>query len=290
MADSDVASMCANLTLVDVDDDDVAVQLPIAPEDQAEVEGAYYAVGRLVTNKTIRLPLFHDTMAAVWRPVMGVNMRELEPRKYLFRFYHEKDVTRIIEQGPWTFERSLLIMKMVPPGQDPASVPLTHVEFWVQIHALTSGFRSETVVTTIGSFLGACIKTDERNFDGTIRKFYRVQVPIDVAKPIRKQMNLKRDNSGWVLIDFKYERLPTFCFLCGIIGHGDKFCHKYLTTDDGAEKPYRAWLRAGNRRGVTGNGKPWILLESTSERLKWNAATFDSLSSARPTGGGGGRG
>lgn len=56
------------------------------------------------------------------------------------------------------------------------------------------------------------MKTDERNFDGSIRQFFRVRVAVDVLKPLKKGMRLRRDSGEWFTVDFKYERLPTFCF------------------------------------------------------------------------------
>nr|GLL21695.1 uncharacterized protein LOC109184755 [Ipomoea trifida]GME04864.1 uncharacterized protein LOC109184755 [Ipomoea batatas]GME17380.1 uncharacterized protein LOC109184755 [Ipomoea batatas] len=65
-------------------------------------------------------------------------------------------------------------------------------------------------------------------------------------------MRLKRDNGAWVVVDFRYERLPTFCFFCGVLGHGDKYCHKVLRgVDPALEMPYGSWLRAGMRRTAT---------------------------------------
>nr|GLL21696.1 uncharacterized protein LOC109154879 [Ipomoea trifida] len=65
-------------------------------------------------------------------------------------------------------------------------------------------------------------------------------------------MRLKRDNGAWVVVDFRYERLPTFCFFCGVLGHGDKYCHKVLRgVDPALEMPYGSWLRAGMRRTTT---------------------------------------
>ncbi|XP_031101947.1 uncharacterized protein LOC116005850 [Ipomoea triloba] len=240
----DLSTMCANLTLADVDDEDLTIQITDNTTLHAKTDDEIYAVGRLVTQKPVRFAFFQDTMARVWMPSMGVNMTELQPRKYLFRFYHEKDISRVITEGPWTYEQNLLIMKRVQPGEDPESIPLTHAEFWIQVHSLPVGFRSEVVVTMIGSFLGTLIQVDDRNFDGLMRMFYRVRVAIDVAKPLKKQMKLKKDNGDWAFIDFKYERLPTFYFLCGVIGHGDKFCPKDV--DVTAGKPYGAWMRAGS--------------------------------------------
>ncbi|XP_019171922.1 PREDICTED: uncharacterized protein LOC109167357 [Ipomoea nil] len=207
MATTDIATMCGNLTLADVDDEEVSVQLPIASVNLENEEEVFYVVGRLVTNKPVRLPFFHDTMADVWSPVMGVNVKELSPRRYLFRFYLERDIDRVIAEGPYSYDQCLLILRRVPAGQDPELVPLMHAEFWVQIHALSGGFQSEAIVRAIGSFMGTFIRADERNFDGAMRSFFCVRVAIDVAKPLKKQMKLKMDNGGWAIIDFKYERI-----------------------------------------------------------------------------------
>nr|POF10018.1 hypothetical protein CFP56_51438 [Quercus suber] len=46
-------------------------------------------------------------------------------------------------------------------------------------------------------------------------------------------------------VDKRYERLPTFCYICGIIGHDDKHCH--VSQREGVkERQYGDWLRAGS--------------------------------------------
>nr|GMD41056.1 uncharacterized protein LOC109174453 [Ipomoea batatas] len=108
--------------------------------------------------------------------------------------------------------------------------------------------------------------------------FYRVRVGIDVAKPLKKQMKMKRDNGSWVVIDFRYERLPTFCFLCSIIRHGKKYYHKVLRGADlRAEKPYGSWLRAGLRRGVPSTGHRWIPPVTTVERRSWTVPIYGGM-------------
>nr|GMD52683.1 uncharacterized protein LOC109174453 [Ipomoea batatas] len=107
--------------------------------------------------------------------------------------------------------------------------------------------------------------------------FYRVRVAIDVAKPLKKQMKLKKDNGSWAFIDFRYERLPTFCFRCGLIGHGDRFCPKIAQGyDPKAEKLYGAWLRAGTRRTMPTSGQRWVAPESNADRLNWRSPAMES--------------
>ena len=46
-------------------------------------------------------------------------------------------------------------------------------------------------------------------------------------------------------VSFKYERLPTFCFSCGKIGHDEKHC-RVVTEKQSMEKQYGEWLRVGS--------------------------------------------
>lgn len=86
---------------------------------------------------------------------------------------------------------------------------------------------------------------------------------IDIAKPLKRKMKIKKDGGNWSWIDFKDVRLQTFCFICGLLGHGDRFCPKlYEGVNKEAEKPYGLWLRAQGLRAQTTVGQRWLLPES----------------------------
>nr|GLL37811.1 uncharacterized protein LOC109174453 [Ipomoea trifida] len=109
-----------------------------------------------------------------------------------------------------------------------------------------------------------------------MRLFYRVRVAIDISKPLKKQMKLKRDNGSWAFVDFRFERLPTFCFLCGVIGHGDKYCPKNAHGyDPKAEKPYGAFMRARTRRTTPSTRLHWVAPASNADRLLWRSPVME---------------
>lgn len=47
---------------------------------------------------------------------------------------------------------------------------------------------------------------------------------MSVVKPLKRNMKIKRDGGNWSWINFNYERLSTFCFVCGLLGHSERDC------------------------------------------------------------------
>lgn len=82
---------------------------------------------------------------------------------------------------------------------------------------------------------------------------------LDIEQPLKRRMKIKRsvDDSFWVT--FKYERLPTFCFICGILGHSDRFCPKlFEASGDDVVRPYGQFMRAPDRRTPLRKGTRWL--------------------------------
>lgn len=47
---------------------------------------------------------------------------------------------------------------------------------------------------------------------------------LEVQNPLRRGIFVSTDNQRKVWLPFKYERLPSFCFGCGCMGHSLKEC------------------------------------------------------------------
>lgn len=72
-------------------------------------------------------------------------------------------------------------------------------------------------------------------------------------------MKIKREGDSWSWLNLKYERLGTFCFVCGIIGHSERECHVvYANPGKPIEKAYGTWLRASSRNVRNNTGSRWL--------------------------------
>ncbi|XWS66198.1 hypothetical protein CRYUN_Cryun05aG0179300 [Craigia yunnanensis] len=163
-----------------------------------------------------------NTLASIWRLVKGVCIRDINPALFLFQFFHELDIERVIKGGPWTFNQHLLITSRLKVGDNPNQIPLYFTDFWIQVYDLPYGFMSERVGKEICNFVGMYVEADANNFSGIWRNFRWILVTIDVRKPLKRMMKIKKQRGDWSWINFKYERLSTFFFFCGIIGYNEK--------------------------------------------------------------------
>ncbi|XP_052292008.1 uncharacterized protein At4g02000-like [Citrus sinensis] len=203
------------------------------------IDFRYCLVGRFLTDKVINFPAMKNTMAALWRPGKGICIKDLSPTLFLFQFFHEIDIRRVLESGSWTFDQHILLVKRLGELEQPHAVPLYYTSFWIQIYNLPISFLSEKVLRNIGDYIGEFQASDENNLMGVWRNYMRIRVSIDVRKPLKRRMRLKKSGGEWVWIDFKYERLQVFCFICGLLGHTERQCPSLYDYPEGdIIKPY----------------------------------------------------
>lgn len=93
-------------------------------------------------------------LADVWRPAMGINIKDLKPGIFLFQFYHREDIHWVVKRGSWSFDNALLVMNTIQPGEDATKVALNEVKFWIQIYDLPVEYMSEVVGSQLESFFG----------------------------------------------------------------------------------------------------------------------------------------
>jgi hypothetical protein len=95
---------------------------------------------------------------------------------------------------------------------------LDKVAVWAQIHKLPDNFLKVQVVKGMCRGVGEVEEVQITLPAGFVGSFIRVKVKIDVIKKLSRFVSITKKG----VKDFyqvKYEKLPIFCFNCGIIGH-----------------------------------------------------------------------
>lgn len=69
------------------------------------------------------------------------------------------------------------------------------------------------------------LEVDQTISDDCIGRFLRVRIRFDVGQPLMRGTFVVFPGEGSCWIDFKYEFLLEYCFVCGCVGHPS---HLYL--------------------------------------------------------------
>jgi hypothetical protein len=163
-------------------------------------------------------------------------------------------------------------MDRVQIGMQIESIPLFHADFWVQIHNLPAGFMTEKVGIKLGNYIGVFMEYDKNNNTSFWRQYMRVRVKVDVRQPLKKDQKVRDKAGAWCTVNFKYEKLGVFCFVCGIMGHAENKCEvRFAMENDNGRRDWSGDLRANQRRGG-GRQTSWWLRE---ERDGGNRMTGD---------------
>jgi hypothetical protein len=111
------------------------------------------------------------------------------------------------------------------------------------------GLMKEKNGIQLANYIGAFVEYNKNNNSSFWRQYMRLRVTVDVRQPLKKNTKVKNKEGGWCEVQFKYEKLGIFCFVCGIMGHAENKCEVRfaMEQDDGV----RAWsndIRADPRR------------------------------------------
>lgn len=184
----DLEELYARLSLEEEDDGGVLIG-----KEDVNVTKKYVLIARFLTEKNINFIAMKNVIASLWWPREGMEVHDIGGQRYSFVFYHPLDMQKVLDGGPWTFEQSLLITHLLQEGEDPQHVLLNYMDIWVQLYEIPSGCFSEKIIQGIGNYVGKLVKADPVNLNGMWKAYARVRVTMDVTKPLKRKMKLKRE-------------------------------------------------------------------------------------------------
>jgi hypothetical protein len=164
-----------------------------------------------------------------------------------------------MEGRPWTFDGNLVSLAEFDGVRPVAELEFEKVPFWVRMYDLPLACMSKAMGLRIGATVGEVLEVDVDEEGVGWGEFLRVRIVLDLTKPLSRGRRLKlRDRSIW--ITFKYEKIPRFCFNCGVIQHGSRGCVRpggVRIGGEGRESQFGRWLRAGqfDNRFAGGRGE-----------------------------------
>ena len=204
-------------------------------------------VGRVLTVRSYNFEALKRTLNQIWTISNGALFRTIENGFFVVQFANLRDKTKVLAGRPWTFDQNLILLSEIEGELQPSNISLTMCPFWLRLYNLPMAYRTQKYITLIVSSMGEVLEFDS---DGIVwDKSARIRVLLDVTKPLKRVQRISLKKGDPVTVEIKYERLLTFCYVCGIIGHIERDCLLHQEEEKEIEKQWGSWLRASPRKG-----------------------------------------
>ncbi|XP_074358056.1 uncharacterized protein LOC141697535 [Apium graveolens] len=141
----------------------------------------------------VNINAMQNIMASLCRPNEGMRVHDIGGLRYSFTFFHPMDIHKVIDGGPWSFKQATLVLHKFAEGEDPCTVKMQSVEMWVQAYDIPRGFILENILRSVGKSVGTFIRVDSNTFDGIWKPFVRIRVTINIEKPLKRRMKIKKE-------------------------------------------------------------------------------------------------
>ena len=76
------------------------------------------------------------------------------PNLFQFKFETEFDITRILQDGPWSFDNQLLLLQRWQKGMTVGNIRLEHASLWIQIWGAPFDMVSPQVAREVCNRIG----------------------------------------------------------------------------------------------------------------------------------------
>ena len=153
-----------------------------------------------------------------------------------------------------------------------SKVVLDRVSLWVQIWGAPFDMVSPQIATDIGGRIGTVEEVEKRRSNDSQSLFMRVRVSISVSKPLRRGCFVSDSDGNRTWLNFKYERLETFCYFCGFVGHDLKHYAGFFAAEkNGAtmDLQYGDWLKVvGGRQKTTSKSEGELMTDSRNRTVQ----------------------
>lgn len=139
---------------------------------------------------------------------------------------------RVLFGRQWTVGGLSLQLFPWQPCFEASHTKLLRAAVWVQLHNLPVGYWDGDSLETIIETLGKLPKVDEHTETLSRTRFPRICLELDLSKPSERGFWVEDDDKQ-VFVIVLYEKLPTFYYRCGLVGHGDASCSLRHDTPQG---------------------------------------------------------
>nr|KJB49176.1 hypothetical protein B456_008G104900 [Gossypium raimondii] len=179
-----------------------------------------WAVGKIMAKEKINREAMYRVLKSLWFTKEEISFVALNGGVILVKFGNIEDRTRILNLMPWLFGQCLFAMLPFIKGQEIDAYEFNITPLWIRIYNIPLEHMVRQVAIDVGKAIGEVVA------NGGWTEFIRLRVKVDVLRPLQRVVHLVGREGTETISAINYERLPTFCYFYGLIGHTIQKCTK----------------------------------------------------------------
>jgi len=214
--------------------------------EELKAEARWTVLAKVSSPKAFSHAAFIANMKYAWGLAKEASFKAIEENLFVIQFSCLGDWRKVMDEGPWIFRGHAVLLEEYDGVTKPSKVEFKTLSIWARVYDLPTGFRTENIGRQLGNKIGKFLKMDlDEEFSGW-RDFLRIRVKLDVEKPLTRVVFISVGAGKCEPFRVKYEKLPKFCAVCGLLGHVETECGDGV--HDKKALQYGDWLVASPER------------------------------------------
>ena len=231
------------LSLLDEEETGIACPKKVKPN-------IFTLATKFLTKRVVNVESMARMFRPLWRSEKDVQIEDMGDNILFFNFEEECDLDKVLDHEPWTYDKHIVVFEKVTTNVPISSLAFQFTTFWIHIHELLVQCLNQETQDAIGSSLSTPLLMIDLESEGGkgnyLRVRVRVQVRIDITKPLNRARKVWSEGSVIGCVILKYECLPNFCYWCGLVSHDDRDCECWLRSKGSLKKSdqnFGDWMR-----------------------------------------------
>ena len=117
-------------------------------------------LAKLLTDRAFNEEALQHTLRLIWKPHHKLIVKDVGVNLMAFSFLAKEDRDKVLHQGPWTFDKHLVLVQEFDGLPPPSSIIFSYANFWVQAFNLPMLSMNEEIGEKIGNAIGKKVDMD----------------------------------------------------------------------------------------------------------------------------------
>ncbi|KAE8770261.1 hypothetical protein D1007_58023 [Hordeum vulgare] len=198
-------------------------------------------VGKVLSPNVLHIETIKSAMRPAWGNPRGLNFNPAGDNLFVVEFRSQADRDRVMEGSPWRVGKHAILLKFFDVDISPVDVVFDRLAIWARITKLPTRLMRASRGIEIAKPIGNVIKVEADDLGRCWGPYMRIRVEVDVQKPLLRCVTVTSSRlQSSATYEVQYERLPLYCFSCGLLGHSALGCANPAERDENGDLPYTA--------------------------------------------------